>query len=41
MRSPAEDAMLLTASEEFDNVDADEDGIVEAEELREFCSPGF
>lgn len=36
------DAMLMAASEEFDNVDADEDGIVEAEELREFCKPlGF
>ena len=31
--------MLLAASEEFDNLDADEDGIMEAEELREFCPP--
>ncbi|CAE7264306.1 CML13 [Symbiodinium pilosum] len=36
------DAQLVAASEEFDNLDADEDGIMEAEELREFCKPlGF
>ena len=32
------DAQLVAASEEFDNLDADEDGIMEAEELREFCA---
>jgi len=36
------DMMLLAASEEFDNVDQDEDGVIEGEELREFCKPlGF
>ncbi|CAE7253457.1 CML13 [Symbiodinium natans] len=36
------DAMLTAGAEEFDNLDADEDGIVEANELRELCKPlGF
>ena len=33
-----EDAMLTAGAEEFDNLDADEDGIVEANELRELCA---
>ncbi|CAK9020801.1 unnamed protein product [Durusdinium trenchii] len=37
-----QDMVLNSAMEEFDNLDADEDGIIEGEELREFCKPlGF
>lgn len=36
------DMMLTAAAEEFGNLDADEDGLIEGEELREFCKPlGF
>eukprot|EP00435_Cladocopium_sp_Y103_P074648 s963_g50.t1 len=36
------DMMLTAAAEEFDSLDADEDGLIEGEELREFCKPlGF
>eukprot|EP00434_Breviolum_minutum_P014678 symbB.v1.2.012943.t1/scaffold872.1/size254027/3 len=36
------DMMLTAAVDEFDTLDADEDGLIEGEELREFCKPlGF